>query len=73
MKRIWNRAIIGAVLGVGLALSAPLRAETLPDALIAAYRNSNLLEQNRVELEHRQIGLDVDLDLVPGRHLGGAA
>mgnify|MGYP002621533272 CR=1 FL=1 len=53
MKRIWNRAIIGAVLGVGLALSAPLRAETLPDALIAAYRNSNLLEQNRALLRVR--------------------
>lgn len=34
-----------------LALSAPVaRAETLADALIAAYRNSNLLDQNRAVL-----------------------
>lgn len=34
-----------------LAFSAPAaRAETLADALIAAYRNSNLLEQNRAVL-----------------------
>jgi outer membrane protein len=38
-------------LAVGLALSAlPAHAETLADALIAAYRNSNLLEQNRAVL-----------------------
>ena len=36
---------------VVLALSAPMaRAETLADALIAAYRNSNLLDQNRAVL-----------------------
>lgn len=32
------------------AASVPARAETLADALIAAYRNSNLLEQNRAVL-----------------------
>ena len=39
------------VLAVGAALAAPLaNAETLTDALIAAYRNSNLLDQNRAVL-----------------------
>lgn len=40
-------------LAMGLALivaSAPARAETLADALVSAYRNSNLLEQNRAVL-----------------------
>jgi len=45
---------IGRILALGglaLALAqAPARAETLADALIAAYRNSNLLEQNRAVL-----------------------
>ena len=36
------------VMMAGAAVSA--RAETLADALIAAYRNSNLLEQNRAVL-----------------------
>lgn len=40
-----------AVLGVVLALSPALAtAETLTDALISAYQNSNLLEQNRAVL-----------------------
>ena len=39
-----------AALGVTLALALPAAAETLTDALIAAYRNSNLLEQNRAVL-----------------------
>ena len=44
------RKFIGTVVAV-LALSAPMvRAETLADALIAAYRNSNLLDQNRAVL-----------------------
>ncbi|AMY70687.1 TolC family outer membrane protein [Frigidibacter albus] len=41
------------VLAMGLALTAmaaPARAETLADALISAYRQSNLLEQNRAVL-----------------------
>jgi outer membrane protein len=44
----WVRAIVLAAAG---ALAAPLAgAETLTDALIAAYRNSNLLDQNRAVL-----------------------
>lgn len=39
------------VMAVALVLAAPMvRAETLTDALIAAYRNSHLLEQNRAVL-----------------------
>ncbi len=40
--------LAAVALAAGLALPAP--AETLTDALIAAYRNSNLLEQNRAVL-----------------------
>ena len=44
------RKFIGTLVAV-LALSAPVvQAETLADALIAAYRNSNLLDQNRAVL-----------------------
>jgi outer membrane protein len=46
--RVWMRAVAVAVAGV---LVAPMAgAETLADALIAAYRNSNLLDQNRAVL-----------------------
>lgn len=46
--RAWVRAMVLATVG---ALSAPMAsAETLTDALIAAYRNSNLLDQNRAVL-----------------------
>lgn len=46
--RGWCRAIVLAVAG---SLAAPVAgAETLTDALIAAYRNSNLLDQNRAVL-----------------------
>ncbi len=46
--RVWMRVLVLATAG---ALSAPLAgAETLTDALIAAYRNSNLLDQNRAVL-----------------------
>ncbi len=38
------------VLLAGLSLGAPAGAETLADALASAYRNSNLLEQNRALL-----------------------
>ncbi|MCU0908158.1 MAG: TolC family outer membrane protein [Rhodobacteraceae bacterium] len=41
---------VAAGLATALALVLPARAETLGDALIAAYRNSNLLEQNRAVL-----------------------
>lgn len=51
MQRLAGRMIRAAIVAVGLATVAlPLRAETLADALIAAYRNSNLLEQNRAVL-----------------------
>jgi outer membrane protein len=43
-----RRGLAAAV--VALAVSVPAGAETLADALIAAYRNSNLLEQNRAVL-----------------------
>jgi len=36
--------------GLALAMAAPARAETLADALVSAYRQSNLLEQNRAVL-----------------------
>ena len=45
------RVVRAAALTLGMVVAAmPLRAETLADALIAAYRNSNLLEQNRAVL-----------------------
>jgi len=48
MYRPLFRALAG--LAAMLALALPAAAETLGDALIAAYRNSNLLEQNRAVL-----------------------
>lgn len=46
--RSWMRAVAVAVAGV---LAAPMAgAETLADALIAAYRNSNLLDQQQAVL-----------------------
>lgn len=46
--RALARAVVVAIAG---ALAAPMAgAETLTDALIAAYRNSNLLDQNRAVL-----------------------
>ncbi|MGQ0564863.1 MAG: TolC family outer membrane protein [Gemmobacter sp.] len=51
MRMMWGRVGRAAALTLGLAVAAlPMRAETLTDALIAAYRNSNLLEQNRAVL-----------------------
>ena len=46
--RTWLRAMVVAV--AGLASAGGAGAETLTDALIAAYRNSNLLDQNRAVL-----------------------
>jgi outer membrane protein len=46
--RTWLRAMVVTLAGVASATSAG--AETLADALIAAYRNSNLLDQNRAVL-----------------------
>lgn len=48
MRAIWT-GFVAAVLSVGM-VAAPLRAETLADALIAAYRNSHLLDQNQAVL-----------------------
>lgn len=45
-----NTAMICTLAAAGLAASLPARAETLTDALISAYRHSNLLEQNRALL-----------------------
>lgn len=39
-----------AVLAIVIGVSAPVRAETLADALTAAYNNSGLLDQNRALL-----------------------
>lgn len=43
-----KNVIFGAA--VALTIVSPLKAETLGDALVASYRNSNLLEQNRALL-----------------------
>ncbi|MBC7139497.1 MAG: TolC family outer membrane protein [Defluviimonas sp.] len=45
----WRAAIVAAGLALA-AMTAPARAETLADALVSAYRESNLLEQNRAVL-----------------------
>jgi outer membrane protein len=47
--RRWAQVLVATVL-VGLTAPAGARAETLADALVSAYRNSNLLEQNRALL-----------------------
>jgi outer membrane protein len=49
MKRFGNWLRVG-VLGAAMALPQAALAESLADALIAAYRNSNLLDQNRAVL-----------------------
>lgn len=49
--RAWFRAVpVAVAVAVAGVLAAPAGAETLTDALIAAYRSSNLLEQNRAVL-----------------------
>lgn len=51
MKRFLVKHLVLAVTAALALLAAPAaQAETLADALIAAYRNSNLLEQNRATL-----------------------
>ena len=51
MRTSWLRRIGGLALACGLAFPpAGATAETLADALISAYRHSNLLEQNRAVL-----------------------
>ena len=46
--RNWFRMMAVVVAGLGIAPAT--KAETLTDAMIAAYRNSNLLDQNRAVL-----------------------
>jgi outer membrane protein len=46
--KVLRRVLAG--LSVAALLAAPAAAETLGDALVAAYRNSNLLDQNRALL-----------------------
>jgi outer membrane protein len=48
MMRLWLLSAVVALAGLVAAPAA--RAETLADALIAAYKNSNLLDQNRAVL-----------------------
>ena len=52
MKRKTLKPLLMAAVAAASLLGAPLaaRAETLADALVSAYRNSNLLEQNRATL-----------------------
>lgn len=48
---LFRMKMTGSLLAVALVLLSPqARAETLTDVLIAAYKNSNLLEQNRAVL-----------------------
>ncbi|MDR5651554.1 TolC family outer membrane protein [Ruixingdingia sedimenti] len=52
MTKGFRSALLAAVFGAAATLAAPpaVHAETLTDALIAAYRSSNLLDQNRAVL-----------------------
>ena len=50
-RSAFRHLLIGLAVTAGVAAAAvPLRAETLGDALVGAYRSSNLLEQNRALL-----------------------
>jgi len=53
MRKFWGVLVVGLI---GLAAPSAL-AETLADALIAAYRNSNLLEQNEAVLRAADEGV----------------
>jgi outer membrane protein len=50
MRSATLRGLAAATVALALATGSAARSETLTDALIAAYRNSNLLEQNRAVL-----------------------
>lgn len=50
MNRLPSRLLATTFCVAAFLAGAPARAETLADALISAYRNSNLLEQNRAVL-----------------------
>lgn len=68
-----GRVLKAAALAVGFTIAAlPMRAETLADALIAAYRNSHLLEQNRAVLRAADEDVAIALSsLRPTLALGG--
>lgn len=53
--RGWLLSVVMVLVGLGAPQAA--RAETLADALIAAYRNSNLLDQNRAVLRAADEGV----------------
>jgi outer membrane protein len=49
--RKWAQALVAAAsLSLAMGVTGVARAETLADALVSAYRNSNLLDQNRALL-----------------------
>jgi outer membrane protein len=50
IRRMWQGARVIVLAGMLAGTGAQAGAETLADALIAAYRNSNLLDQNRAVL-----------------------
>ena len=50
LRKTLKPMVLAGVAAVSFALAPAARAETLADALVAAYRNSNLLEQNRATL-----------------------
>jgi len=50
MKRLFPRLLAVTLASASLMAGMPARAETLADALISAYKNSNLLDQNRAVL-----------------------
>lgn len=51
IRHLAPKSLIAAgLVAMGLAAGAPARAETLADALVSAYRTSNLIEQNRAVL-----------------------
>ncbi|MFZ8942724.1 MAG: TolC family protein, partial [Gemmobacter sp.] len=56
-KRSMGRFLAGVAFIAALAAAPALRAESLADALVSAYRNSDLLEQNRALLRARDEGL----------------
>lgn len=56
-RRSMGRFLAGVAIVAAMAGTSPATAETLSDALVSAYRNSDLLEQNRALLRARDEGL----------------
>jgi len=56
-RRSMGRFLAGVAIVAALVAAPGVRAETLGDALASAYRNSDLLEQNRALLRARDEGL----------------